>query len=72
MVRRGGWIEVIHLEGDLMTPLRIDAVGSSYFRLPFPVDGKNGNLSSSPIEKPLGSPYDDYFLLAYMPIWKEK
>lgn len=55
-----------------MTPLRIDAVGSSYFRLPFPVDGKNGNLSSSPIEKPLGSPYDDYFLLAYMPIWKEK
>jgi hypothetical protein len=60
VVRRGGRIETILLEGNPEHPIWIDAASSSYFRFTS-MEKPLINIYGVPVEDPLGYFRDDYF-----------
>lgn len=60
VVRRGGRIETILLEGDPGTPIWIDAASSSYFRFTL-IEDPLINVYGAPSQDPLGYFRDNYF-----------
>jgi hypothetical protein len=60
VVRRGGRIETILLEGDLGPPIWIDAASSAYFRFTS-TDDPLINIYGIPVKDPLGYFRDNYF-----------